>query len=156
MRRVDRAWLVGLVGLVGMAACSRAPEAPAATTAPAMPKDAQHAGITTPHGDHTPRHGGLVLMNGELHYEVVVDPKGRHQIWFSDAVRAELPASTASNVRMILRRKGKTPEALGLQIDEAGEAWVVSGQPVSGEVMVMVTYDVKGAPHEVDIPFSVK
>jgi hypothetical protein len=148
--------LIGLVGLVGMLGCSRAPEAPAAAPAATMPKDAQHAGITTPHGDHTPRHRGLVLMNGELHYEVVLDPKGRHAVWFSDAVRADLPASVAANVRLIVRRKGEKPEPVGLKIDDAGESWIGEGLPVAGEVMVMVTYDVKGAPHEVDIPFSVK
>ena len=149
------AGLVGLVGLVGIAGCGGAPEAPAAAPAAAMPKDAQHAGITTPHGDHAPKHGGLVLMNGELHYEVVLDPAGRHQVWLSDAVRAELPASTASNVRMIVRRKGQVPEPLAMQIDEAGESWVVTGQPVAGDVMVMVTYEVRGTPHEVDIPFTI-
>jgi hypothetical protein len=119
-----------------------------------MPKDAQHAGITTPHGDHTPHHGGLVLMNGELHYEVVVDPEGRHRIWFSDAVREDLPASIASNVRMIVRRKGEKPEPVALAIDDAGESWAGRGQKVSGEVMVMITYDVRGVPHQVDIPFT--
>ena len=70
------------------------------------PVDAQHAGITTPHGDHSPHHGGLVLMNGEVHYEVVFDPPGKHRVWFSDAVREDLPASIASHVVMMRRRPG--------------------------------------------------
>jgi hypothetical protein len=156
MRRVGRIGRGLLAGLAIVGACSRAPEAPAAAPAAAMPKDAQHAGITTPHGDHTPRHGGLVLMNGELHYEVVIDPGGRHQVWFSDAVRAELPASVGSNVRLIVRRKGDIPEPVALKIDDAGESWLGQGRPIEGEVMVMVTYDVRGAPHEVEIPFAGK
>ena len=70
----------------------------------AKPADAQHAGITTPHGDHSPHHGGLVLMQGELHYEVVLDRNGKHAIWFSDAVREDLPASVASKVAMTVAR----------------------------------------------------
>ena len=94
-------------------------------------------------------------MNGELHYEVVIDPDGVHRIWFSNAVREDLPASVAGNVRMIVRRKGEAPEPVALTIDEAGESWVGRGQRVTGNVMVMITFDVGGAPHEVDIPFTI-
>src|SRR5688572_14682438 len=85
--------------LVGCHACGRPAESPP-PAAIQQPTDPQHAGITTPHGDHTPHHGGMVLMKGELHYEVVLDPNGRHSVWFSDAVREDLPASVASKVEM--------------------------------------------------------
>jgi hypothetical protein len=118
------------------------------------PTDSQHAGITTPHGDHSPHHGGLVLMKGELHYEVVLDPKGRHAIWFSDAVREDLPASIASKVTMIVSRPAASPEFLTLAIDESGESWIASGQPVAGDdVMVKVTFVARGEPVEIEIPF---
>jgi hypothetical protein len=135
-------------------ACSAPPaEPPAATTA--KPADSQHAGITTPHGDHSPHHGGLVLMKGEIHYEVVLDPKGRHAVWFSDAVREDLPASVASKVAMTVMRPKATPETLTLTIDESGESWVAAGQPVAGtDVMVKLAFVARGEPLEIEIPFT--
>jgi len=98
----------------------------------------------------------MVLMNGELHYEVVFDPQGRHRIWFSDAVREDLPASVAREVRMTVARPGAPPESLALEIDEAGESWVASGKPVSGDnVIVKVTFVAQGAPLEIEIPFLI-
>lgn len=95
-------------------------------------------------------------MNGELHYEVVFDRNGRHRVWFSDAVREDLPASIARDVRMVVTRPGEAPETLALDIDEAGESWIAQGRAVEGEnVMVKVTYAVQGAPHEIEIPFLI-
>jgi hypothetical protein len=136
-----------------LAACSQKPAEPLADRA-AQPNDAQHAGITMPHGDHAPHHGGMVLMQGELHYEVVLDPKGRHAVWFSDAVREDLPASVASRLAMTVMRPGAAPEALRLAIDESGESWVASGQPVAGnDVMVTLTFIARGESVEIEIPF---
>jgi hypothetical protein len=137
-----------------LAACSTKPVEPVPATT-ATPADSQHAGVTTPHGDHSPHHGGLVLMQGELHYEVVLDPKGRHAIWFSDAVREDLPASVASKVTMIVSRPAASPEFLTLAIDESGESWIASGRPVAGnDVMVTVTFVARGEPFEIEIPYT--
>ena len=142
--------VLGFIVLVG---CSTTPAEPERAVAP-KPTDSQHAGITTPHGDHSPHHGGLVLMKGELHYEVVLDPKGRHAIWFSDAVREDLPASIASKVAMIVSRPAASPEFLTLAIDESGESWIASGRPVAGnDVMVTVTFVARGEPVEIEVPF---
>jgi hypothetical protein len=139
-------------GLLAAGACSgSAPQPPEAAAAP---KDAQHAGITEPHGDHSPHHAGLVLMNGDVHYEVVMHSSGRYEVWFTDAVRTELPASVASNVRVLVTRPSAAAETIALAIDESGESWVGQGQPVSGEgVMVKVTYDLKGVATEIEMPF---
>jgi hypothetical protein len=143
-----------LLVLAVVAGCSPGAPPPAAPAQSVAPKDEQHAGITEPHGDHTPQHGGLVLMNGDVHYEVVLDPAGRHSVWFSDAIRTELPASIATNVRLVVSRPGAPPEALALEIDESGESWIAKGQPVAGDaVMAKLTYDIRGVPHEVEIPF---
>ncbi len=137
-------------------ACASPPAEPV-TPPQAKPTDAQHAGITTPHGDHSPHHGGLVLMKGELHYEVVIDPNGKHAIWFSDAVREDLPASVASKVTMTVMRPNAPPEALALSIDESGESWATTGKPVAGnEVLVKVSFVARGEPYEIEIPYVPK
>jgi len=145
----------GLVVLALLAAACSTPAPPAAEPAP-QPKDAQHAGITTPHGDHSPHHGGMVLMNGEVHYEVVLDRGGQHRIWFSDAVREDLPASQAAQVTLAIVRPGTPDERLTLAIDDSGESWVAAGQPVApGDVTVKVSYVWRGQPFEIEIPFSI-
>ena len=94
-------------------------------------------------------------MKGELHYEVVIDPKGKHSIWFSDAVREDLPASVASKVEMIVTRPHASPETLALAIDESGESWITTGKPVAGNnVMVKVTFVARGEPVEIEIPYA--
>lgn len=142
-----------LIVVLVTGACSAKPAEPVAPPA-AKPADSQHAGITTPHGDHSPHHGGIVLMSGELHYEVVFDRDGRHRLWFSDAVREDLPASVASRVMMIVTRPAASPETLALAIDDNGESWIAAGQPVAGDdVMVKLTFVARGEPVEIEIPF---
>lgn len=150
-RRLGRVGLVIVV--VVSAACADDPAPRQAAAAPA-PRDAQHQGITTPHGDHSPHHNGLVLMNGELHYEVLLSREGRHQIWFSNAVRDDLPASIARDVKMTVTRPNEAAETIALEIDEAGESWVAHGRPITaGETIVKLSYSVQGHPHEIEIPF---
>jgi hypothetical protein len=94
-------------------------------------------------------------MKDELHYEVVLDRAGRHAVWFTDAVRQDLPASVASKVEMIVMRPNASPEALTLQIDDQGESWTAAGQPIAGEgVMVKLTFTSRGEPFEIEIPFT--
>ena len=160
MTKCSSAWVLRCLGALVLV-CSGAlligcsTPAPPATEPTPKPKDAQHANITTPHGDHSAHHGGMVLMNGEVHYEVVLERSGKHRIWFSDAVREDLPASQAAKVTMVVIRKGAPEETLALTIDESGESWVASGQPVvPGEVTVKVSYVLRGEPFEIEIPFT--
>jgi len=138
-------------------ACERAPERPVpAAQAATPPADAQHQGLTMPHGDHTPHHGGMVLMRDDLHYEVVFEPGGRHRVWFTDAVRSDLPASVVSKVTMTITRPDAPPETLTLAIDDAGESWLANGQPVSGDnVTAKLTYTLDGTPYEIELPFLI-
>jgi hypothetical protein len=143
----------GSVVFLCAAACAPKPADPP-PAAVQKPADAQHANITTPHGDHSPHHGGMVLMNGEVHYEVVFDPAGKHHVWFSDAVREDLPASIATKVAMTVTRPNAPAEALALHIDDSGESWVANGQPVAGkDVIVKLTIVGRGEPYEVELPF---
>jgi len=154
VRRV-RQVLVAVAGVAAWAGCSEPPTRPVPVSETSQtPKDPQHAGITEPHGDHSPHQGGVVLMSGDVHYEVVMRPSGRYEVWFTDAVRTELPASVASHVRVVVTRPSGPVETVPLAIDESGESWVGQGQPVSGEgVMVKVAFDLRGTPGEVEMPF---
>ena len=144
-------WVLGLVVLAG--ACSSKPDAPPVEVTK-KPADTQHAGITTPHGDHSPHHDGIVMMNGEMHYEVVFDKSGKHRVWFSDAVREDLPASVAGSVVMIVTRPMGAAETLTLTIDDSGESWVAAGAPLDESgTTVTLRYAVRGEPFEIEIPF---
>ena len=92
-------------------------------------------------------------MNGDIHYEVVFAKDGHHHVWFTDAVRSDLPASIAADMTMTITRTGEPTEVLKLAIDENGESWVANGKPVTGgDAYVKITYTLQGEPHEVEIP----
>jgi hypothetical protein len=140
--------------LLAAAGCANEPaSAPAAAAAAAPAADAEHQNVVGPHGDHTPHKGGMVLMNADIHYEVVLSRDGRHRIWFSDAVRNDLPASLATGVTITITRTGEPDEVLALTIDDSGESWVAAGRPVTGDAYVKVAYSLQGEPHEVEVPF---
>jgi hypothetical protein len=129
--------------------------APAASASANVPGA---GGSAPPHGDHNPHHGGMVLMKGDLHYEVVLDPTGRsHRLFFSDAVREDLPASIASSVALTILRPAATDELIPLQIDGAGESWTGSGRAVidPAKTTVRVAFTIKGEPYWIDVPFGV-
>jgi hypothetical protein len=112
------------------------------------------AGETAPHGDHNPRFGGLVLMNGDLHFEVVLGRDGGARVYFSDATRNELPAATASGVTITITTKSQAPETIALQIDESGESWTGRGHPVTDpDATARIAYTARGKPYFIDVPF---
>ncbi len=135
-------------------ACGSAP-GDAAVATPAFAAQAAPQTGATPHGDHNPRFGGLVLMNGDVHFEVVLGLDGRYEVYFSDAVRVELPAAIASDVEITVMRSGGAPEKVRLEIDDSGEAWVGRGMPVNDPTaMARVSYTTHGKPYFIDIPFQ--
>ncbi|MBI3403281.1 MAG: hypothetical protein HY048_17860 [Acidobacteria bacterium] len=153
MRQLRRvALLVAGASLHWACGSPRAESRPVATAAPAV--DAASAG-TQPHGDHNPHYGGVVLMNGDLHFEVILRRDGRHQVYFSDATRAELPASFVSTVSIAVTPTGGQPRSVELQIDDTGESWVAAGLPVTDpNAMARVSYTIRGKPYWIDVPFS--
>jgi hypothetical protein len=154
--RLRQAAVAIVAGAVLAASCDRdardAPK-PAAQPAAAAGAPAQ-AGAAVPHGDHNPKYGGVVLMNGDLHFEAVLSRDGRHRVYFSDAVRSELPAATASGVSVTVTQKGQPPETVALQIDDSGESWVGQGRRVEDPAAsARVAYTAYGKPYFIDVPF---
>ena len=49
------------------------------------------------------------MMLGDLHYEVVLDPEGRHRVYFTDETRADLPPDIASEVMITINRREGVP-----------------------------------------------
>ena len=108
-----------------------------------------------PHADHNPRHGGVVMMLGNLHYEVILDPKGVHRVYFSDAIRRELSPSVASDVTITVSRDPSPPETLHARISPDQKYWVAEGRPVP-EVNASgrVAFTFEGRPYWIDLPFG--
>jgi len=149
-----------LVAALGLTSCGPTPAAtpPAPNAAASAATASPAAGSAVPHGDHNPHHGGVVMMKGDdLHYEVVFDPAGRaHRVYFSDAVREELPASVASEVVLTIHRPS-SEERIAMQIDEAGESWVGSGQLVASPATTTarLAFSIRHEPYWIDLPFTV-
>jgi hypothetical protein len=97
----------------------------------------------------------VVLMKGDLHYEVVLDSSGRaHHVYFSDALREALPASVASDVVLTIRHPAE--ERIAMQIDDTGESWIGSGRRVEtpAAASVRLAFAVDREPYWIDIPFT--
>lgn len=93
-------------------------------------------------------------MNGDLHFEVVLRRDGAHSVYFSDAVRTELPAATASGVTVTVTQKSRQPDTVVLHIDDSGESWMGRGRPVDDPAATArVAYTAYGKPYFIDVPF---
>jgi hypothetical protein len=144
---------LGVVSLLAIGCRRAATEArPASTNAAPAPAN------TVPHGDHNPHHGGIVFMKGsDLHYEVVFDPTGRsHQLFFTDALREDLPASVASDVTLTIHRPGEPAEPIAMRIDEAGESWLGGGRSIGApaSTTARVAFTIRNEPYWIDVPFG--
>ncbi len=62
-------------------------------------------------------------MAGDLHYEIVLKPAGGAELYLSDAVRKDLPASIVSDVAIEIERPGKKDEQIDMAVDGSGERW---------------------------------
>jgi hypothetical protein len=128
--------------------------APVAAVAISAAADATDGHSTGAHGDHVPRHGGIVFMNGDLHFEVVLSRSGTHQLYFSDETRAELPAATASEVTLSFSSGEAPAETLRAQVDDSGESWIAKGPPLKGkDVTARVSFVVENEPYWIDVPY---
>jgi hypothetical protein len=147
---------IGVCLCAAVAGCGRTrADAESGGGAPAAVAVVADAGAAPRHGNHDPKYGGVVLMNGDLHFEVICPRDGHYQVYFSDAARAELPASVVSIVTITVTRSSGPPESVSLQIDDSGESWVGGGRPVDDPVAVArIGYSWRGSPYWIDLPFS--
>jgi len=148
--------LTAALAALTCASCDRTPAAEAPV--PQATSAASASGGTAPHGDHNPHHGGIVMMKGEdVHYELVLDRTGAaHRVYFTDAVRDDLPASVASDVVLTIHRPGRADERVPLHIDDAGESWVGSGDAAASPAptSVRVAFVIRREPYWIDLPLA--
>lgn len=95
------------------------------------------------HADHAPRHGGVLMMNGDLHYEVVVDFKGKFAIYFSDAHRKPIDSDRVAEASIAVLDGEEEREQIVLRADRGG-AWSGTGAAIDlGAITVRVRYLMK-------------
>ncbi len=143
--------VLGLVAaLIGVRAAINVLGSPFGTNTPRQTIDPSAA-----HLDHAPRHGGLVLMNEDTHFEVLVDANWIGRVYFTDAVREELPPTYASLVSLTIAGDSRR-QAIALTLDKARNFWVGNLEPVEDpNAIVRVFYETRGArPYWIDLPLS--
>jgi len=108
------------------------------------------------HGNHNPHHGGIVLMYGmDLHFEVVLERTGALRIYFSDGQRADLPASSVSDLAVEIDRPGALSEAVEMAINATGDYWQGKSAPVGmGDSTMNIAFVFRGDPIVVSVPTS--
>lgn len=150
---------IALAALIGVRCGSSSAEtaARAADTGAAASSSAATAATApaaTPHGDHSPHHGGAVLMLRDLHYEIVFEKAGRVSVYFTDAVRNDLPASVVSDVYLEIDRPTHRVERIEMAIDPTGERWEGKAMPVKqDDAIVRVAFTFQGEAESVDLPY---
>ena len=153
MRKLGKAIAVSVVALVALGVRTYVVRYSVASAKNARPTS--NSAATLGHFDHSPRHGGLVLMNGDTHFEVVLDRDGRYGVYFSDAVRVALPASMASQVRIAVTPTARSPETTALQIDATNACWIGRGTPIDDpNAIVRIAYTAEEKPYWIDVPVS--
>lgn len=96
------------------------------------------------------------MMKGDLHYEAVLAPSGQYRLYFTDASRADLPASAAERASITIARPGERPEGIQLRIDDTGDSWFGQGKPVASPATTTarIAYTIRGEePYWIDLPF---
>jgi len=71
--------------------------------------------------DHTPHHGGVVGMAGDLHLEALAAPDGRVRVYLTDFWRRPLPAASATGTVTLELTDGDRALPLALAGDALDE-----------------------------------
>jgi Cu/Ag efflux protein CusF len=102
--------------------------------------------------DHTPHHGGVVGMAGELHLEALATPEGMLRVHLTDLYRRSYPLDGVTGSVTLELPDGDRE----LPLTRAGEALEASGAALSvPEVNVLVALRVNGKPVEMDFVLPV-
>jgi hypothetical protein len=146
-------FLVGAT--LATSSCSSTNAAPPRTAISAADAAATGAPVVgMAHGNHNPKYGGVVLMNGDLHLEVVAKEDGNYTVYFSDAARQELPASVVSDLKIGIKRPGFRTEPVDMKISDSGDSWEGKGGFVDNhDTMLGVTFMFHGKECTSDMPF---
>ncbi len=108
------------------------------------------------HGNHDAKHGGFVMMFLEMHFELVVREEGGVQLYYSDPMRVDLPASVVADVTVEIEREGSATEPVPMMISMAGDFWEGESQSLKSENdIVRVGFLFQGEPFVLDIPAMV-
>ena len=109
-------------------------------------------GTDEPHSDHNPHHRGVLMMNGDLHFETVVEESGRISVYFSDAYRRPLLASVVEDMELILHPDESGEEILDVKPDASATHWVGQGGAVdTAGVNVLVAFTFKEEPFAIEL-----
>ena len=108
------------------------------------------------HGDHRPKFGGLVLMYGLLHFEIVGRPEGGVELHMSDAMRVPMPAVTVSDVTVEIEREDGAFETVTMSISEAGDFWSGPCAPLTDQenTTVHFAFIAFGVPYVYALPLA--
>ena len=142
-----------LTALALASSCTREKPAPRTGAAASDSGGAPVSGMA--HGNHNPKYGGVVLMHGDMHFEIVAREDGRITVYFSDAARRELPASVVSDVKVTILRPGvHRGEQVDMKINDTGEYWEGrAGYVQDRDTELTITYIFQGEFQQSDMPY---
>jgi WD40 repeat protein/Cu/Ag efflux protein CusF len=97
--------------------------------------------------DHTPHHGGVVGMSGQIHLEAHAAPDGRIRLWVSDLWRYPIPPARAAGSVTLELSAGD----VDLPLRATDDALAAAGAPLAArDVTAHFALTVDGAPVEMD------
>lgn len=107
------------------------------------------------HEDHSSRHGGFVMMFLDLHLELVLPTEGGVEIFYSDEMRRDMPASVIPEVVVAVQRSNGSEEKLAMSVSDQGDRWMGSSSPITDPTtIVRVEFFWQGNPVTLDVPAS--
>ena len=112
--------------------------------------------VSEAHEDHSSRHGGFVMMFLDLHLELVIPEEGGVEIFYSDEMRRDMPASVVSEVVVAIHRTDGSQEPLEMNVSDQGDRWAGLCSPISDPMtIVRVEFFWRGQPVTLEVPVSV-